>query len=126
MANTIYLEGGAYAVQRVRIIGTPFVVYSAWERRAPDHRVHTTIGAERYGKVTSRALPADIAALPVGAERFAMVDAWRAELERQAIALIREAYPEAVASGQATHGDVEVCSDAHAEEVSPSACRIAA
>lgn len=113
---------GDIAVQRYNIISTPFWVYQALEPMTT-HKSISTIDREcgkcehngrRYdwfGKIGSRALPADIDALPVNEARFAACDAWRKGEYARAHAAIIAAFPEAAQGKDGGFGTIEIVAE---------------
>lgn len=101
---------GEIVVTRVRIAGTRCLVYSAWEP-SQDGTYHSTIthrGAVRYGRVGTRGIPAELDALPYGAERARRVRAWYDADYARAYPLIEAAFPEAALGERRGMGEIEV------------------
>lgn len=102
---------GTIKVTRTPIIGTNCVLFRAYELSAAGyfgpHSFLFTIDGKVHGELPSRALPAEIAALPVGPHRWGECDAFRAANEREAYAAILAAYPEA-AGGSRRMGQIEI------------------
>ena len=99
---------GSVVVHRYRIIGTPRVVHAVYVPGATYFSEFSTtfrIDGVLCGKLTSKQIPANVNALPVGPARFAACDAHRSELEEQAYRAIVEAFPDA-AHGAREHGDI--------------------
>lgn len=99
-----------FVVRRYGIVSTPTVVYEAWE--VANGHATTTHTDDRgwLGKVTSRPLPAQIAALPGGSqERIAAVANYLRDLRVLAVRAIEAAYPDVLAQYDArvTVGRVE-------------------
>uniref|UniRef100_A0A6M3M5H9 Uncharacterized protein n=1 Tax=viral metagenome TaxID=1070528 RepID=A0A6M3M5H9_9ZZZZ len=93
-------------IKRTRIIGTRQVIYDAWE----PSRGHSTIThADEHGwlgRIGSRRLPPDLAALrPYSQERREAVAAWHESQYQEAYSLILAEYP-AAADGYRSMGDI--------------------
>lgn len=94
-------------VHRYNIITTPHWVYTVYE---PDNRDHTSLfyeGDQRLGKISSRKLPPEIDALPVGPTRWDAIKVWRDQLDEQIGALINLAFPE-TAGIRCKDGEIEL------------------
>ena len=88
--------GRTYVAHAFRIIGTSWVYVDAWEE-LDGHSTQTSFGGEHYwyGKVTTRPLPAAVAALPyMTEERSAACTAYWAQLRLLAVAVCRVGFPE--------------------------------
>lgn len=92
---------GEYVVRAYSILTTDVVVVEAWEpsgRTAPIALSHSTLTHDAdygwLGKVAARQLPADVAALPFGADRSIAVGRIRSERIREAREAIGAAFPE--------------------------------
>ena len=109
------VEVSGIIVRSARMLGGR-TVFSAWIRQASPANGCGTImsdGAGWLGRVTTESLPAEIDAIParVGGEwneeRFAAIDAWRAERRAAAYAAIVAAFPEA-ADGFRDMGEITI------------------
>jgi hypothetical protein len=115
------IVGTPYVVTKSRIIGTDYVVYTAWE---PDGygAGHSTITYERFpftgwpdltqfgkwGRVGMERLPQALEDLPAGSdERGRRVREWQAAQYERAYNIICDAYPEA-RSGRRSMGEIEM------------------
>jgi hypothetical protein len=101
---------GSVFVTRHSIAGTRgLVVYGAYELSSyfGPHSSLLSIDGACCGSLASRRLPESVSNLPVGEERFAACDAFRAQNEEEAYTAIVAAYPEA-ARGERGRGEVEV------------------
>lgn len=98
-------EIGSAVVRATQLIGTSTVILSAWEPTGSNDlfgaKSHSTIsslgglfGEKFFGQVGTERLPADLAALPRGAERIEKVTAFQKAREAEAIDLILSAFPE--------------------------------
>lgn len=104
--KTVEVNGRTIFVHRFALAGTgrgtPCVVFEAYEasRVCGEHSTITTLpeglGGAWVGTLTSRPLPAEIAAIPVGPARWAALAAFRAANEAEAYAAIAAAFPVAV------------------------------
>lgn len=85
---------GVFVVHRYNVALTPIVVYEAYERTQGlgAHTTTRTFDDGRYGKVTTRALPGDLAALAFGEARVAAVAHERQRLEQTALRAIYKAF----------------------------------
>jgi hypothetical protein len=84
-----------YAVQRVRIAGTNYHVFSAWEPSSHfgKHYSITTIDGQIYGRVGTERLPDELEKLPAfSQERGEQVIAWRQEQYQRSYQMIRTAF----------------------------------
>lgn len=88
---------GEILICRVRVIGTRFLGYTAWEKSSL-FGPHTSLCSHEqvyYGQFGTD-LPPEIASLPLGSKaRLAALDARRVAVAERAYALIVEAFPEA-------------------------------
>jgi hypothetical protein len=103
-----------YVVRRYRVHpGKLHVidVYEPYMRDTPEgsHSTITTIDGQWHGRVGTARLPAELDALPVGAARFAAVDAHYRQQYALAYRLIRRAFPEV--QGKEDMGEVEFYSE---------------
>ena len=112
--KTVEVDGRTIFVHRYTLaggFGTPHVIFEALEasRVMGGHStITTTPSGEWVGTLTSRPLPAEIAALPVGPARWAALDAWRAANEAEAYAAIMAAFPVTARIAAARdHGAIE-------------------
>ena len=111
--NVVHIDNKAVA--RHNILGTNVVVYTAYEIDIPvtgEYHNHTTlqhIDSRHvwYGTITSRMLPRELAEMPIGPEKFALVDAFRYRNEQEAYTLIMEAFPHTLV-GDARDGLIEI------------------
>lgn len=84
-------------VQKYSIIGTTLVDYTVWEpsRMMGAHSTITTFDGKWYGSITTRPLPAEIEALPVGSEeRSISCNAFFCDNEEEAKAIVRSTFPQ--------------------------------
>lgn len=103
----------AYAIERTRIIGTAAYTYSGWE---PDDEQHphsaiTHIAGQRYGAISSRRLPEDLAALPAGPDRIEQVRAFYDQLCLREYQLICAVFPEVIGTCPSPTGTIELQRD---------------
>ena len=97
--KTVEVNGRTVYVHRFALaggFGTPHVVFEALEASkvmGAHSEITTTPTGEWVGTLTSRPIPADIEALPVGPARWAALDAFRAANEAEAYAAINAAFP---------------------------------
>jgi hypothetical protein len=100
------LSDGAVNVPRAgifvtgnRVLGTRWVVFSAWEALSPDvgfwsHSVQHTFDGMRMGQVGRRRLPDDLAVMsPFSEERIAAVKSWHAAEYARAYEAIYAQFP---------------------------------
>jgi hypothetical protein len=97
-APTFVDLGAGQFVKRTPICATPDAVYSAWELQPEgepfSHSTTTRIGGRRCGRIGSRSLPPDLAAMrPLSGERYDAVEAWLEAQREESRALIRRAFP---------------------------------
>lgn len=101
ISEFVSLESGMIA-HRFSIACTSRIAYEVYEpsQCGGAHSSITTIDGKWYGTLTTRPLPPEIDALPGyrpgfwPEERIAAVDAFHAELEQQAEAIIRQTFPQ--------------------------------
>lgn len=95
ISDYLDLDGGI-VIHRYSLIGTSLVAYEVLERSSV-LGAHSTITFHQnrwYGSLTTRKLPQYIDVLPLGSNvRIAAVQAYHEELERQAEAIVRAAFP---------------------------------
>jgi hypothetical protein len=86
------------------------VIYETYEPVAGHSTTMTGPGPSfpRLGKLTSRPLPADIEAIPVGQVRWDRLDARRAGLNAESRAAIVSVFPEAAKGHRDHFGQIEV------------------
>jgi hypothetical protein len=102
-----------FIIKRTPILTTTTVVYSAWERSAGICGQHSTVTSDDdgwLGRVGTRALTPELAALPQGRERWDAVDAYHEEQYQAAYAAIVAAHPEA-AEGKRDMGEIVIYED---------------
>lgn len=92
--NTVIVKDGkTYLVSNYKIIGTREWRVEVYEPTTIGQGGHTTITSEFgkwWGSITSRALPTDINAIPVGPVRWNAIKVLRAERIRELDAVARE------------------------------------
>jgi hypothetical protein len=102
------------AIRRTQIIGSPSVIYTAYEpsvlfAREPGegHSSTMTLDGRAMGKIGTRRLPADLDALPAySAERSRAVGEFHRRQYEEAYSLIERAFPEA-RHGRRRDGEIE-------------------
>lgn len=116
---TRFSSDGSKAVQVTQIIETAFVKFTAWERTELRDCAHSCIsstlgdgGRGFYGEVMSRRLGEEFSKIPVGEVRFTKISEVRNTRKLEALAIIRELFPEIQGIGSEVEGEIETTVDA--------------
>ena len=112
MRKSADVKSGDKWIRRIEIIGSTETVFEVYEPTtgvmAGDHSSITRIGDQWYGRLGTRRLTPELAALPaMSDERIAAVDAFHAEQYEEAYRLICSIFPEA-RTGRRSMGEISV------------------
>ena len=101
-------------VKAYRIIGTNWVVWTAWKRTEPKHKHHSVIyiNGELWGKVGTERLSPKVEAIPAGSkERLEALDAHVKACNARAHAIIEGACKLPLDYERASFGEITACVD---------------